>query len=442
MLSLTIINSDNICSSYELDPTPGAAYRIGRSMDCEIALPEEIHLSRVHCILTIGEGCALLTDNNSSNGIFEDNNRVQEILMLPGKQYRAGNCKLMLEEIPDAAPAEEPVYYEAPAAQEETAYEYAEAPPAAEEETAPTPVAEEEPVYVEPLPEPPAPVADEAPAYEEALPQFAEETPAEESAQVTEEAPPPEPEAEETAEEAAPAAGTPLPQLTEAAKPAPFPTVTPKRKFVPPPPRKALVKRAAPRPFYTAAGTLSTAPVSTKPKELKHRKPTNGIKLQRPPSQSASDLGLPFDFELSMRLLNTTPTIEEGDLLNFSITAEEACYIFLIQYDSNRNAAMLVPGVGGADNHVVANQETLFPPKGDNKYELYVEPPFGNDTILAVACTAKVDFVRVWKDCLAQADELTTIGEIEKQTIELCNEMHGMENARWAATRLHIETGS
>ena len=169
MLSLTIINSDNICSSFPLEPTPGSVYRIGRSTDCEIALPEEIHLSRVHCLLTVGEGCALLTDNNSSNGIFEDDARVQEILMLPGKQYRASNCKLMLEYTADT-PAEE---YQEPTYQEEPPA-YQEEEPAYQKE-APT-VYEEEPAAYEP----PAPVYEEepAPVYEEPAPAYVEEPPA------------------------------------------------------------------------------------------------------------------------------------------------------------------------------------------------------------------------------------------------------------------------
>ncbi|MBR3944712.1 MAG: FHA domain-containing protein, partial [Akkermansia sp.] len=183
MLSLTIINSDNICSSFPLEPTPGSVYRIGRSTDCEIALPEEIHLSRVHCLLTVGEGCALLTDNNSSNGIFEDDARVQEILMLPCKQYRAGNCKLMLEYTADA-PAEdyqEPAVYEqpTPAYEEEPAAVYEQSTPAYEEEPAavyeqPAPAYEEEPAAVY---EQPAPVYEEEPAdvYEQPTPVYEEE---------------------------------------------------------------------------------------------------------------------------------------------------------------------------------------------------------------------------------------------------------------------------
>lgn len=436
MFSLTIINSDNICSTYGLDNTPGASYRIGRSRDCEIALPEEIHLSRVHCILTICEGCALLTDNNSSNGIYEDDNRVHEILMLPGKQYRASNCRLILEEIPEE-PAAEAEADTATVQQETSAYEYE------------VPVTEntyefEEPAYeapaqeIEPFPQ----IEEEEPTTEEPLstPQEAPSatSPAAEYEEVNEQN-----EALVAEESSTVSSESTCPPPAEAAPHPIWKVDIPKKKFIPPPPRKALVKRAAPRPFYTAAGTLNTITVTAKPKELKHRRPTNGVKLLRLPSQPATELGLPCDFGLSMRLLNTTPTIEAGDLLNFAITADEACHIFLIQYDSEKNGAMLVPGVAGADNQLSANTETQFPPKGeDRKYEIYVEPPFGQDAILLIACTAKIDFVRTWKEYLAQADSLSPLGEVERRTIELCSEMKGMEDVRWASAILYIQTGS
>ena len=399
MLSLTIINSDNICSTYELDSTPGVQYRIGRSTGCEIALPGELHLSRVHCILTMGDACALLTDNNSSNGIFEDDTRMQEILVLPGKQYRVGNCKLMLELIPDAPIEEEPTVVE--------------------------PVFEARPVEVPAVVEP---VFEAQPVEETAVVEpVYEVTPVEEPVVVEST------EVEEQTQEEP--AAVEIPTVADH-RPAP------KRKFIPPPPRKALVKRAAPRPFYTAAGRLNTDPTTAKPKELKHRKSANGVKVKREPAVPASALGLPSDFELNLCLLNSTPTIEAGDLLRFSICAEKDCYFYLIQYDSNNEAAILVPGVGGAHNKLQAGQEVQVPPTGpDSPYELYVDLPYGVDTILAIACTEKTDWIPVWQEHLNQRDNMSTLGEVERNTIDLFKEMEKYADAKWASAMLTIKTG-
>lgn len=396
MLSLYLINSENTGAVFNLDSTPGATYRIGRSRECEIAMPEEMHLSRVHCILTVGDGCALLTDNNSSNGIYEDDVRKPEFLMMPGKQYRAGNCRLMLEYTADE-PEEEP----AEQRQEE-------------------PVAEEQTLSEEPV--------DELP------PTAYEELPAETSAEPNTDGVEPTPQAEHTE--------TPLTDIATETPPAAAPEAATRKRFIPAPPRRALVQRPAPRAFYTAAGRLSTDPLPATSKQLKHRTAGPGHKVVRPPSQPATHLGLPNDFKLRVQLLNTTPTLEEGDLLRFSVLADEDCQVYLIQYDSENNAVMLVPGVGGACNKVQADEETPFPPSGNNnKYELYVERPYGCDTIIAVACTMNTPFAKVWAECLKETDDLRKPGDTEEAAIRICQEESGMDDAQWAATVLYIHTG-
>ena len=256
----------------------------------------------------------------------------------------------------------------------------------------------------------------------------------------------------------------PAPQQTEAqpvqlSQPAPQPQLqkpkvlklltpgsddsTPKRKFVPPPPRKALVKRAAPRPFYTAAGKLNTETEIAPPKELKHRRPVGDVRIIRPPSMPASELGLPGDFELNLSLLNTTETLEEGDLLRFGVSSDTDCYLYLIQYDSEKQGVLLLPGVGGAHNKIPAQTEVQLPPPGDaGTYEIYVEPPFGTDTILAIACSKNVDFGKFWSEYLAQADALTPIGDTERRVINHCRTLKDMENTLWASAILYIQTGS
>lgn len=430
MLSLYLINSENTGAVFNLDSTPGATYRIGRSRECEIAMPEEMHLSRVHCILTVGDGCALLTDNNSSNGIYEDDVRKPEFLMMPGKQYRAGNCRLMLEYTADE-PEEEPAEQrqEEPVAEEPTLSEEPvdELPPTAYEEL---------PAETDQSPPAPAevsPTTDDTPYSEHVQTAFSAEA-TETSAEPDTDGVEPTPQAEHTE--------TPLTDIATETPPAAAPEAATRKRFIPAPPRRALVQRPAPRAFYTAAGRLSTDPLPATSKQLKHRTAGPGHKVVRPPSQPATHLGLPNDFKLRVQLLNTTPTLEEGDLLRFSVLADEDCQVYLIQYDSENNAVMLVPGVGGACNKVQADEETPFPPSGNNnKYELYVERPYGRDTIIAVACTMNTPFAKVWAECLKETDDLRKPGDTEEAAIRICQEESGMDDAQWAATVLYIHTG-
>lgn len=391
MYTLIIENSDGEQVAFPLLCEPGTEFRIGRSPECEISLPDERHLSRVHCFLTATETGFVLTDNNSSNGIYEDDARTQQIFMLPEKVYRMGACMIRIEGEPDA---------------------YAEV---------------EEVAYVQPEPELEPPVEEEEEYAEPALPPVDMEP--------LPEAPPVELAADEEYEEAD------LPAIEE---PAPPPAASVKRRvrFQPPPPRKAVVKRPPPRAFFTANGALSTEVVLQKPKPLKHRAAVQGTKVHRAPSIPAEEYGLPCDFSLEAQLMNTTAVLLEGDLLKFCIRSEEDCRVYIIQYDCENNAAMLVPGVGGASNKLAAGVRVQFPPPGNKSgYELYVEPPYGEDTILVIACTVSCKFDKIWAECYLQSDEWRQIGEVERKAIQFCREMKGAEDARWASAVLKVRTG-
>ena len=608
MLSLTIINSDNICNVFNLDSSPGSSYTLGRSADCDIALTNEMHLSRIHCILTVGMGCVLITDNNSSNGIYEDDNRVSEIIALPGKVYRIGNCNLSIEykadeqpqepspEVSDSAqedyvdaeehhPSHRDYYEDEPRHRSHHSHDrdyYEEEPRHRSRHSHDRDYYEDEPRhrshhshdrdyyedeprhrshhahdrdYYEDEPRHRSRHAHDRDYYEEEprhrshrshdrdyyedeprhrshrsheRDYYEEEprhrshrspdrdyyedehrqhphthreqgqhvhhvahhvpAPTHHTTNIPKEQPhhktaphhasgsqaipihvntPPSREPHTPRKTQAVAKTTsiaPAPQQTEAqpvqlSQPAPQPQLqkpkvlkllTPgsndpssKRKFVPPPPRKALVKRAAPRPFYTAAGKLNTETEIAPPKELKHRRPVGDVRIIRPPSMPASELGLPSDFELNLSLLNTTETLEEGDLLRFGVSSDTDCYLYLIQYDSEKQGVLLLPGVGGAHNKIPAQTEVQLPPPGDvGTYEIYVEPPFGTDTILAIACSKNVDFGKFWSEYLAQADALTPIGDTERRVINHCRTLKDMENTLWASAILYIQTGS
>lgn len=394
MYTLIIENSDGEQVAFPLLCEIGTNFRIGRSDECEISLPDERHLSRVHCFLTATDEGFVLTDNNSSNGIYEDDARTPQIFMQPAKVYRIGSCMIRIEGQPEVH-AEEEVYAQ--------------------------PEAVEEPLAVveDPAEELPSPQADESWSAAE-LPVAV---------------------ADDEAYEEEPAGA---PEDIPAVAPMATPPVEKKRRvrFQAPPPRKAIVKRPPPRAFYTAGGTLNTEVVLQKPKQLKHRAAVQGTKVQREPSVSAEEFGLPYDFAVEAQLLNTTAVLLEGDLLRFGIYAEEDCHVFIIQYDSENNAAMLVPGVGGASNKLFAGQRVQFPPPGNKSgYELYVEPPYGEDIILVIACTASCKFDKIWADCYQQSDEWRKIGEVESKAIQFCKEIKGAESALWAAAVLKVRTG-
>lgn len=96
MLTLTIINTKGESIRFPLEAQVGAQYSIGRSEECDVSMPEEMHLSRVHCFLSVTKYGITLTDNNSNNGIYEDEQRTAEIFMIPGKMYRIGGSPISI----------------------------------------------------------------------------------------------------------------------------------------------------------------------------------------------------------------------------------------------------------------------------------------------------------------------------------------------------------
>ena len=96
MFALLITDSTGETHIHPISPEEGRSYTLGRSEECDIALPTEIHLSRTHCILTIYGQRVYLQDNNSSNGIFVGSRRITEEYMDTEREYQIANCRMVL----------------------------------------------------------------------------------------------------------------------------------------------------------------------------------------------------------------------------------------------------------------------------------------------------------------------------------------------------------
>ena len=67
---------------------PGSS-TLGRAADCEIVINHE-SLSRRHAVLTVAGRNVTLRDNNSTNGVFVDDQEVTEAPLEAGKRFRLG----------------------------------------------------------------------------------------------------------------------------------------------------------------------------------------------------------------------------------------------------------------------------------------------------------------------------------------------------------------
>ena len=447
MLAIVITDSTGHTHYHPLSLENGRSYAIGRSETCDFSLPAESTLSDVHCFLTISEGYVYLQDNNSTNGIQTAAGAISAEYMNYEKEYILGGCRLMLIYTEDAtaqvAPAT-PVRKVAklkPKAVTATAAAPAEPIPAAE----PAPavpvrkVAKLKPKNVTPAPTPaPTYTAPEAAYYQEPAPApveayaypAAQEPVYSEPADV--EAPAPqEPVYSEPAAVEAPAPLEPVysePPAVEA--PAPQESVYSEPAAVEAPaaqtaePEKSETKTtSAPqkaKPGKSSSVTTKKKAVSKKGKYRKvghvHKSPGY---LPEPP-RSGAIANLPTAFGLKLRLASSQPELKIGSELRFALTAERDCYIYLVEYDCEGNVGLLVPGMAGIDNKLFANTESIFPGLANTDYSLMVEPPSGQETLIAVACTDPGNFEKVWKEIIEKSTDPLSPGQAEQQAISSC----------------------
>ncbi len=114
MISVTITHTNGETTAYHFALVEGVRYRIGRDTSCEISLPDEEYLSRVHCFILYSNGQLMIQDNQSSNGVFLDDQRITSDFLVMNQPYRIGYCYMTVQE--DDTLDEQEVPYQAPPA--------------------------------------------------------------------------------------------------------------------------------------------------------------------------------------------------------------------------------------------------------------------------------------------------------------------------------------
>ncbi|TNE45125.1 MAG: sigma 54-dependent Fis family transcriptional regulator [Deltaproteobacteria bacterium] len=76
---------------------------IGRAEWCDLALPEDRHISGIHCEIRVQPGGIRLIDRGSRNGCFLGAYQIFDALLKPGETFRLGKTKLSLQVLPGKA---------------------------------------------------------------------------------------------------------------------------------------------------------------------------------------------------------------------------------------------------------------------------------------------------------------------------------------------------
>ncbi len=300
---------------YPMDVEAETQLTIGRSPDCDIAIPENRHLSRLHCRIVYDGYGLVIEDCGSSNGIYLDGERIERDVMRPGRIYCLGATTItLLGDEDKAEPVPEPIAEE-PQPEPEPIPEPVEQEPQPVPEPVPEPVEEERQPEPEPIPEP---------VEEEPLPEPIEEEPAED---------------EPAAEEEAPAAPASPPRWVRPkdAKPATLRTGPKgKRREM----RRSGNAEAKPRALATAGGGEQSAP----PAPRKLSTPSEEAQLKRGKQGTpGSSLGLPVDFPLSLSLCGCCEPLAAETRLRFALRAGADCRIYLVQHDAEGGVALIYP---------------------------------------------------------------------------------------------------
>ena len=491
MKQIRITDPNGRSFDFPFEPTEGLAISIGKSESCAVLLAEDPFASRVHCYVQCANGYIYISDNHSTNGLFRDDVRVSAEHMQEGVLYRAGASYIVLMDA-EPAPAEEPEFVPPPLPEAEPVpaeepefvpppLPDAEPAPAEEPEFVPPPLPDAEPAPAEepefvppPLPEaepapaeepefmpPPLPDAEPAPAEEpefmppplpEAEPAPVEEpgfvpplpeaepAPAEEPEFMTPPLPEAEPVPAEEVEFMPPSLPDAEPAPAEESEPASEPEAEPEPASEPPP--------AEPAPLPSVPQRVFRPEVKVKRRKAAPPRPAEKGKVSLALHETRRvhmDTGvvntdgadLPADFGLRFWLDSVLVSNDGECCLRFGAHADSDCCLYLVQHDVEGATELLLPEAPDTPNRLYADVEAHFPPLSDKcDYEFEVAPPYGEEVVVAVACSQPVPLPGALAEqlkrgeCPAVQTELALIETLRRK----------YPGARWAVACLRFDT--
>ena len=92
---LSLLNNELMSSSWKLSNND---YKIGRSSENNIIL-DDITVSRNHALLSVSKKNIKITDNNSTNGIYINNEIKNDSKLKSGDKIQIGKYLLLLTEV-------------------------------------------------------------------------------------------------------------------------------------------------------------------------------------------------------------------------------------------------------------------------------------------------------------------------------------------------------
>lgn len=201
-------------------------------------------------------------------------------------------------------------------------------------------------------------------------------------------------------------------------------------------------RNAAPAPQAETPGRPAPRGVKRAGGKGKQRRLAALEEVEQPVGRPADELGLPYDFPLQFFLAEPRHAVTAGSVLRFGFMAEADCCVYLVQHDCAGRISLLLPLQAGKEAELHARRATALPPKSFLvSDELVAGPPYGTDTLVAVACTRPCAFAAHLAALLAD-NPPTEPGAVERLVLERCDAdlPEGATPPRRSAAVLHIET--
>ena len=144
------------------------------------------------------------------------------------------------------------------------------------------------------------------------------------------------------------------------------------------------------------------------------------------------------DFKITLSVVGKGTHFREGDAITFAVDVQEECYLALFAHQSDDTTVVLYPNAYQSTTRVEANTRVRIPGTEQATFQIVVTPPFGKDTVEAIACSSKSTLHGTIEKQIAKST--TPYTAVSRGFIAKAISNDNDPNARWARSKIQVTT--